>query len=323
MLKRSSPGAGRVFTFLAFLFLTFAACGGGGGEAAPASEGPESASVEPAEGPAYVASVDEWHGARLERLRSPTGWLTLVGLFWLEEGDNTFGSAEDNDLVFPAKAPAHAGTLRLEDGLVTLEAALGASLRHDGNDVTVLPMASDATGEETRVELGSLRFYVLEREGRMGIRLKDVEAPVLGSFTGIDRFPVEPRWRIEADWEAYDPPKTVFTPNVIGSAFEEECPGALVFSVDGREVRLEPTTSGEGLFLVFGDGTNGDSTYGGGRFLTLDGPRDGKVVVDFNRTYNPPCVFTPYATCPLPRKENRTEVAIEAGEKMWGENHDV
>ncbi|MCB1034912.1 MAG: DUF1684 domain-containing protein, partial [Acidobacteria bacterium] len=274
------------------------------------------------DGPEYAADVDAWHARRVENLRSKTGWLTLIGLFWLQEGDNTFGSAGDNTLAFPEKAPARAGTLRLEAGKVTVTAAPEAPLLHDGEPVDVLELASDAGGEPTILDLGSLRFYVIDREGRLGIRLKDSESATLESFAGIDRFPVEPAWRFEARWEAYDPPQTVFTPNVLGSAFEEECPGALVLTINGEEHRLEPTSAGEGnLFLVFGDATNGDSTYGGGRFLELGPPANGKVLVDFNRAYNPPCVFTPYATCPLPRRENRLPVEIPAGEKMWGEGH--
>ena len=327
MLKRSGPGAPTGFSRVSFAMLGllgFLVGCAGGGEPPEAAAGDVPASPPVSLGADHVREVDEWHSGRIERLRSPTGWLSLVGLYWLEEGENTFGSAEDNDLVFPQQAPPRAGTLSLEGGKVTLAAAPGVAMSSDGREVTVLPMASDAADEATRVELGSLQFYVLDREGRMGIRLKDLESPVRKSFAGIDRFPVEARWRVEARWEPYDPPRTVLTPNVLGTAFEEECPGAFVFTAQGQEIRLEPTTAAEGrLFLVFGDGTNGDSTYGGGRFLYVEAPQDGEAVVDFNRSYNPPCVFTPYATCPLARKENRVPIEIPAGEKMWGEKHDV
>ncbi len=314
--------SGSAFSGLVLLGLSMG-CGGGGEP--PAATGGQVSIPEPADlGAEYFTEVEAWHTARVERLKEPTSWLSLVGLFWLKEGENSFGSGEGNDLVFPEAAPPRAGTLLLEAGQVTLTAAPGVSLNHEGQGVTVLEMASDATQAPTQVDLGSFQFYVLDREGRIGLRLKDREAPAFTTFEGIDRFEVDPHWRLEARWEPYDSPRTVFTPNVLGSAFEEESPGVLVFSVGGEEVRLEPTSSEDGsLFLVFGDATNGESTYGGGRFLTLEAPRDGKVIVDFNRSYNPPCVFTPYATCPLPRRENRAPIEIRAGEKMWGGHHEV
>jgi uncharacterized protein (DUF1684 family) len=245
-----------------------------------------------------------------------------VGLFWLEEGDNAFGSGPDNDLVFPAgKAPGRAGVLRLDAGRVTLEAAPDSGLAHAGRPVATLALASDASGEPTVVELGSLSFHLIERSGRVGLRLKDRASPVLASFSGIESFPVDPSWRIEARFEPYEPPKTLRVPNVLGTPTEESCPGALVFEHDGQSFRLEPTgEAGRDLFLVFGDATNGHETYGGGRFLPVAWPAPGEpVVLDFNRAYNPPCVFTAYATCPLPPRQNRLPIRVPAGEKTWGE----
>jgi len=304
--------------------LALGACGGPPAEE-PAKDHDPVTTETPGANAAHVQEVDAWHAQRIENLRSEHSWLTLVGLFWLEEGQNTFGSAADNDLVLPEKAPAHCGTLTVADGQVVLTAVPDAGLLYKDEPVTTLPMVSDLQDPEnkTRVHVGSLNFYVIDRGGRLGVRLKDQEAEVYKTFQGIDRFPVAQSLRFDARWEPYDPPKPVQTPNILGQVSEELSPGAIVFDHEGQEYRLEPTNGSAGrLFLVFGDASNGKETYGGGRFLSLDPPADGRVVLDFNKAYNPPCVFSPYATCPLPRPENKLSVAIPAGEKNWGENHD-
>ncbi len=274
---------------------------------------------------AYRAEIEAWRAERDEGLRAEDGWLTLAGLFWLEEGAGTFGSAPDNAVVFPAgKAPAKLGTFHREGEKVTLEVTPGLGLEADGQEVTAprLELASDAGGKPTLLSIGSLTFHVIQRPGKVGIRLKDKESPVLRGFTGIESFAIDPAWRIEARFEPYDPPKTIKVPNIIGGSFDETSPGALVFERDGASYRLEPTgEADEEMFLVFGDATNGHETYGGGRFLYVPPPKDGKAIVDFNKAYNPPCVFTPYATCPLPPRQNKLELRITAGEKMWGEAH--
>jgi uncharacterized protein (DUF1684 family) len=274
---------------------------------------------------AHRAEIEAWRAERDKELRDEDGWLTLAGLFWLEEGASTFGSASDNTVVFPAgQAPARLGTFHREGEKVTLEVTPGLGLKADGKEVTVprLELAPDASGKPTLLSIGSLTFHVIRRPGKIGIRLKDKESAVLAGFTGVDSFAIDPSWRIEARFEPYDPPKKIKVPNIIGTDFDETSPGALVFERDGATYRLEPTGEpGDELFLVFGDATNGHQTYGGGRFLYVPAPKDGKAVVDFNKAYNPPCVFTPYATCPLPPRQNKLALRIEAGDKMWGEAH--
>lgn len=274
---------------------------------------------------AYRAEIEEWRAGRDKSLRDENGWLTLAGLYWLEEGDSTFGSAPDNTVVFPAgKAPARLGTFHRQGEKVTLEVTPGLGLAADGKEVTApsLGLAPDASGKPTMLSLGSLTFHVIKRPGKVGIRLKDKESPVLAGFAGVESFAVDPSWRIAARFEPYDPPKTIKVPNIIGTDFDETSPGALVFERGGATYRLEPTGApGKDLFLVFGDATNGHETYGGGRFLYVPPPKDGQAIVDFNQTYNPPCVFTPYATCPLPPRQNKLALRVEAGEKMWGEAH--
>lgn len=276
-----------------------------------------------ASGDAYRSAIDRWHERRLRSLRDPDGYLSLVGLFPLAEGENRFGSAADNDMVFPAGAPAHAGVFMIRGGAVRLEVTGGVEITANDTPVTSAALDSDARGEPTVLSMGSLRFYVIERAGNLLVRLKDPDSELLSEFSGIDRFPVDADWRIEGRFEPYHPPKRIRVPNVLGGESEEDCPGRIVFEVRGKSYSLEPTINSSGrLFIVFGDGTSGVETYGGGRFLVAEPPsEDGTVVLDFNKAYNPPCAFTPFATCPLPHEANRLAVRIEAGEKRWGEKH--
>ena len=268
---------------------------------------------------AYQAEIDEWHARRIERLKDKYGWLTLVGLMPLKEGENRFGSAAGNDLVFPKTAPKQAGVITLNNGGAEIRVSDGAGIISEGRPFEGEVIFSDAGESTTVLDMNSFRFYVIERAGSYYLRVKDSESETLKKFKGIDRFSVQEKWRIEARFEPYDPPKKLMIPNALGVEFEETCPGAAVFEIDGRTCRLEPTsTSNGGLFFVFADLTSGEETYGGGRFLYVESFNPtGKVILDFNKTYNPPCVFTPYATCPLPHEANILEVRIEAGEKKY------
>lgn len=268
----------------------------------------------------HEADVAQWHAGRIERLHNPNGWLTLVGLFRLDPGANTFGSAADNLLVFPQSAPAHAGTLHVADGKVRLEAAAGVTITVDGAAPPSGPLGTDIDETTHVLELGSYRFYVIERNGDLMLRVRDHEAPLLKQFQGIDRYPVEDRWRVTARIVPYDEPKAVSIPNILGTSSIQMVPAALVFTLEGKELHLDPIAEGDEYWLIFGDETNGPETYGGGRFLYSEPiGADGTVVIDFNKSYNPPCVFTPYATCPLPPQDNQLAVALRAGEKMWGD----
>ena len=268
--------------------------------------------------------VDEWYQGRIKRLEKEDGWLTLVGLFPLPEGRHTFGSADDNECVFPKSAPAHAGAIVVENGAVRLEAEPGAGLTSNGAPVDKMDLVTDKDGADpTLITLGTIRFYAIDRPGSLYLRVKDSASPVRKEFKGIERFPVTKEWLVAAHLERYNPPKKLTVPNVLGFEEISECPGILTFKVHDKEYRLEPMSQeGDELWIVFGDATNGDATYGGGRFVYIpDADADGNTVIDFNKSYNPPCVFTPYATCPLPTRENVLPVRVEAGEKMWGEAH--
>jgi hypothetical protein len=267
------------------------------------------------------AETRAWHQKRIANLTSEDGWLSLVGLHWLKEGDNRVGSAEDSEVVFPAGTPAHLGTLTRKGGTVTLAVQPGVSLTRAGQPFTGGELGATES-EKDVLALGSLRFYLIRRGERLGIRVKDAEAPARKRFHGIPTWPVNAAWRVEGRFEPAANPRKVPVPNVLGTVDEMTSPGTIVFKVNGEEHRLEPVqeSSTEPLFIIFADQTNRTESYGAGRFLYADPPKDGKVVLDFNRAYNPPCAFSPYATCPLPPPQNRLKLRVEAGEKRYGDH---
>jgi hypothetical protein len=267
------------------------------------------------------AETRAWHQKRIASLTSENGWLSLVGLHWMKEGDNRFGSAPDNDFVFPEGTPAHIGTLTRKGGKVTLAVQPGVSLTRAGQPFTGGELG-DSENDKDVLALGTLRFYVIRRGERLGLRVKDSEAPARKQFHGIPTWPVSAAWRIEARFEPAATPRKMAVPNVLGTVEEMPSPGTLVFKVGEQEYRLDPVQEpgDEKFFIIFADQTNRSESYGAGRFLYADPPKDGKVVLDFNRAYNPPCAFSAYATCPLPPPQNRLKLRVEAGEKRYGDH---
>jgi hypothetical protein len=277
---------------------------------------------EPKGTPEYITEIEQWHQKRIERLKKDTGWLNLVGLYWLKEGENSFGSSEENDIKFPENSLPKIGTIILKDSLLTFKSADGVDVLNNGVKVTVLELKDDLTSKRTTLASGSLRWYIIKRGERYGIRLRDVESPILKGFKDIDIYAINEDWRIEATFIPYDPPKPILIPNILGTTEEDKSPGALSFTKDGKSYKLDAIESSNGFFIIFADETSGKETYGAGRFLYTDKPdSNNKVILDFNIAYNPPCVFTKYATCPLPPKQNYLHLKITAGEKMWGESH--
>ena len=270
----------------------------------------------------YIAEINQWHQNRIERLKDENGWLTLVGLYWLKEGENTFGSDKNNDIVFPVNSPGKIGTIILKDSVITLKVEDGVDVLNEGSPVMEVKLKHDLTGEPTILDLSSLRWYIIKRGDRYGIRLRDTNHPLRKEFNGIERFPVNEDWKFSATFEAYDPPKIISLPTQIGTLEDEPSPGAVVFEKDGKTYRIDAVDSGTRLWLIFADETSGEETYGAGRYLYIDKPDStGKTIVDFNQAYNPPCVFTKYATCSFPPKQNYLKLRITAGEKMWSEKH--
>lgn len=270
----------------------------------------------------HIKEIVDWHSKRISNLKKETGWLNLVGLFWLDEGINTFGSSDENSIVFPKNAPIRIGQFTKIDSVIIFESSSNAVVKTNGENVTKIVMKPDISGEPTILENGSLRWFIIKRGDKYGIRLRDLNADLLQNFEGIERFPTVDKWKITAKFEKFDPPQKIIIPNILGTVSESLSPGKLIFSIDGKEYNLSPTSSGAGLFIVFADLTSGEETYGAGRFLYVDGPdSNNNVIIDFNKAYNPPCAFTKFATCPLPPDENKLRVRIEAGEKNYSYGH--
>jgi uncharacterized protein (DUF1684 family) len=289
------------------------------------------AAVHAADTDPYTRQIEQWRADRVARLTAPDGWLSLIGLDWLHEGANRIGSAADNDIVLKA-GPAHLGTVTLAaDGSlsIVLEAAAGATV--DGSSVTEAALVDDmhAGGNgPTLVRFGSASFHVIDRDGRKALRVKDPEAATRKDFAGIDYFPIDPSWRIDADWVPFVPAHKLEIGSVIGTIDAVDVPGKAVFQRDGHTFELLPYQEEPGgeLFFVIADRTSGKETYGAARFFYAALPKGGlaqpgKVELDFNKAYNPPCAFTPFATCPLAPPENRLDVAVTAGEKKYRGGH--
>ena len=270
----------------------------------------------------HFEDTEAWFEGRLARLTSPDSWLTLVGLAWIPEGISTFGSADSNDIVIPLlSSPPTAGHFRRSGAEVVLVPEDGANLEIDGQIVTTPTLlSSDADGDATLVRESTVSFHLIARGDRIGLRQRDSQSRTRIEFAGIQRYPVSPNWRMEGRLEPAAPGSTHPVPNITGDVYDEITPGWVAFSHAGAKHRLLALDGGDSgrLFLVFGDETNGAETYGSGRFLYSEPPDEqGRVVVDFNRSYNPPCVFTPWATCPLPPRGNRLPFAVKAGELAY------
>jgi uncharacterized protein len=268
---------------------------------------------------AYVASIVKWRQEKEADLRRDDGWLTLAGLFWLKQGKNSFGSDWGNAIVLPPPAPAHLGDLVLQGTNITLEPSGSAGLLLNGKKAN--PSELKFKDKPDVVAYRDLSFFIIQRGDRLGVRLRDKNNPARAHFAGMKFYPVDPQYRVEANWIPSDPPKKIAIPTVLGTSVEMPSPGTLEFVFQGAKYRLMPlleSPDSTELFIIFADQTNAKGTYGTGRFLYTDLPKNGKVMLDFNKAENPPCAFTPYATCPLPPKENKLPVYIVAGEQFSG-----
>jgi len=270
----------------------------------------------------YREAVQKWRQDREERLRAESGWLTLAGLFWLEDGTSTIGTDPASDVVLPEGAGAsRAGVIVFEGGQATLRLDPGVGARASGQTLDgPRVMRSDESERPDVVELGPVSFYVIKRGDRYAVRVKDKNSRARREFAGLRWYEVNEGYRVEARWVSYPQPRPLQVPNVLGEIATMPSPGYAEFELGGRTVRLdgvlEDPTSLE-LFFILRDETSGKQTYGAGRFLYSDLPKQGLVVLDFNKAYNPPCAFTAYATCPLPPKQNWLPVPVEAGEMAY------
>jgi uncharacterized protein (DUF1684 family) len=264
--------------------------------------------------PVYLRSFEKWKAELVDDVRQ--NWLVLAGLFWLKPGANTFGTASDNVIVLPS-GPAHAGVFQLQGDNVSVELQRGVDAKIGGQSQTAAKLQADVTGKPTVIELGSLRMYVIRRGARSGIRVKDLNSDAVRNYAGPIFFPLDMTYRVTGTFVPSDGKRTVDVPNVLGDVMPTRISGDVHFNLNGQELTLTALGGdpAKGLSFVISDLTSKTDTYPGGRFLDTDAVADGKVVLDFNRAYNPPCAVTPYATCPLAPKENRLPVAVPAGEK--------
>jgi len=269
----------------------------------------------------YEAELAEWQAQRVARLTAPDGWLSLIGLHFLSEGEQRVGLDAESDIVLAAGPPS-LGVIELQpSGRVMLRVTPGASVRVDGREVLsaeLIPQGRGPRGQMTTVSCGSMSFYVIVRGGRMALRVQDTASPHRTGFAGVERFPTDESWRVDAQWEAFSEPREVTITNTLGQESRALVMGRAVFERAGRQLSLLPLqeTLGEPLFFIIADETSGHETYGAARFVYADPPdEEGRLTIDFNKAINPPCAFTPYATCPLPPSENVLPVAVRAGEK--------
>jgi uncharacterized protein (DUF1684 family) len=269
-----------------------------------------------------------WRAQRATNLQAPEGWLSLIALGWLQEGDNTFGSAEDSRVQIAGKAPAHIAVVHLEKGALRLLPPVGGfpkDLLLDGQPAKEQVLFADDADKPSKLTIGTITIIMIHRDDRFALRVKDLQAPTRTAFHGLRWYEPNPAYRVHARWIPYNPPKTLDIPTVLGTTTHMPAPGAAEFTIDGKVVRLEPVLEdpkATDLFFILRDATSKTTTYGAGRFLYTDFPdhglnQPGELWLDFNRLYNPPCSFTPYATCPLPPPQNRLSVPIPAGEQRY------
>jgi uncharacterized protein len=271
------------------------------------------AAIEPPDS-AYLQSFEKWKAELIDGRKQH--WLPLAGLFWLKPGENTFGTANDNAIVLPSGAE-HAGVFVRQDKTVTVKLRSGVEAKIGGKIASESKLDADVTNHPTMIELGALRMFVIERGERIGIRVRDLNSPAIRNYAGPVFFPLDMNYKVTASFVPSDAKKTVDVPNVLGDVTPSPVVGEVHFKLNGQDLTLtsfEGDTK-EGLSFVISDLTSKTETYPGGRFLDTDPVVDGKVVLDFNRAYSPPCSVTPYATCPLAPKENHLPAALPVGEK--------
>ena len=267
------------------------------------------------------ARILDWRAKRLASLTSATGWLTPIALYWLKDGENSFGRASTQAFsVDDADLAADTGAFISTNGHVRYVAHASKVMTYLGKPVTSLDLVPDTDENPTELVAGTLHFMLIERAGHLGVRVRDSVSPNRSQFKGLQYFPIRDDWHIQARFEPYVPERRIAIVNILGMTEEMTSPGALVFEREGRTWRLDTILEAPGdreLFVMFSDATSGKETYGAGRFLYVGLPNADRIEVDFNEAYNPPCAFTDFATCPLPPQQNRLALAVDAGELKY------
>ena len=267
----------------------------------------------------YIKTIEKWRGDHESDLKNETGWLTVAGLFWLKDGINTVGAGSNFDVRLTDNfKQGKFGEIDFKNGAAALKIEKGVDAQSDGKSISTIDLVSDEKRKPTEIRAGSQTFYLIRREDRFGIRLKDSNGEARRNFKGLHWFPVDESYKVTARFEAFAEPKEVMVPNVLGGSFKMKSPGVLKFALKGKEYSLQPVDEGDGtLFIIFRDKSSASETYKSGRFLYADKPVNGEAILDFNKAENPPCAFTPFATCPLPPPQNILDAEIEVGEKRY------
>jgi len=270
--------------------------------------------------PAYQQEIESWHTKRIQNLKAANGWLNLVGLYWLDEGENSFGTGLNNKVVFPdGTLPEEAGIFERSGTTVKLTVLNNTAIKVNDKPVTEAVIFDKDSVRAPVISYGSLRWTIIRRDDKIGIRLRDLESPQATNFKDIDRYAVDTTWRIPATLQVEGVPRSIAIKNILGQTNQQKTPGKLVFSIHNKQYALDALEEGDELFIIFADETSGKTTYPSGRFLSVKKPSgDGVTIIDFNKAYNPPCAFTNYATCPLPPRQNHLPLAVTAGEKKYG-----
>lgn len=269
---------------------------------------------------AYRQSVEQWRKHYEAELTSDTGWLTVAGLFWLHEGQNSFGSDPANEIILPAPAPSRAGTFEFHGGKTTAHINPGVNVILNGKPVQTAELRPDS--RDDHLLLGDLTLYVHASGKRLAIRLRDKNSKLRSEFTGVKWFPIDESYRVTARFVPYSPHRELDSQNVLGDPIKMDIAGYLDFPLHGQNLHLEvePGENG-GFFVVFRDLTAGKETHPASRFIDTEAPKDGPggktLSLDFNKAYNPPCAYNPYTTCPLPLPGNRLKIEVSAGEKLY------
>jgi uncharacterized protein len=273
---------------------------------------------------AHKAEIEAWHANRIVNLKGNNGWLNIAGLYWLQDGINTFGADEKNSVVFPeGTIVPEAGYFLVRNGVVQMELKKDVAVLIDSAKVNSVQIFHPDSARALVSNHGSLQWFIIKRDNQVGVRLRDLNSKAITNFAGIERYPVDVTWRLTADFKPTEG-KMIDITNVLGQTVPQKSPGTLTFELEGNLYSIDVLEGGdEEFFLIFGDPTNEKETYPAGRYLYVKQPGpDGKVIIDFNKAYNPPCAFTPFATCPLPPRQNILTVRIEAGEKNYDSHTD-
>lgn len=270
---------------------------------------------------AFETAEKTWRAERNAKMKEETSWFAVIGLYWLKDGENTFGSAPGRDLLLPRHATVNeAGSFFLESGKLRYVMARGQRAVIDGKTANEGPLEQGQT-----LAHNHLRINLIERGGKLALRVRDLRTPNFTSFAGLNFFDIDPSFAVEAQFVPFETPRKLAIDTVINVPTEMIAPGELRFTLKGQELTLLATletAEDDSFFIMFKDKTTGDSTYGGGRFIYVPRPVDGKTTINFNRATTPPCNYTNFATCPIPPKDNHLPIAIEAGEKTYKDHEE-